>query len=243
MTYIREPLWTEALAKPDWYSYIAEDVKRLEEQAKVASPEVRKNIKEEMYTTIEKAVAHKTLTMATSGSNLDVERAPIDTVVIHHTKNKPGMTLNRLNAMQLLRIYGMYYANPTDPREKAFKGRPIWSGHFYHDKQVFWGYHWLVRNDGTAEHLLKDSYVGWHAGNWDVNCRSIGICIDDDLSSKEPTDLALKAIAVIIKSHYPHILADNVVGHRDVCLNTVCPGELFECGWRPTLLEYIKNAD
>lgn len=37
--------------------------------------------------------------LATSGANQDAERKPIDTIVIHHTANAPGMTRERLSAM------------------------------------------------------------------------------------------------------------------------------------------------
>lgn len=237
--YINQTFWRKALSKPDWYLILAEDFKRLEEVAErnKNQPE-HKQIKREAYELIEEAVRQGTLPIARHGDNLDAQRKSVDTIVIHHTKNPPGMTLERLNAMQLLRIYGSYFANPTDPDELHFKGKPIWSGHFYEGQQVFWGYHWLVRKDGSIEHILKDNYIGWHAGNWDINTRSIGICIDDDLSEKEPTLADLKSVAKIIKQTYPNA---KVVGHCDINSRTECPGPLFHKSWRQKLLDLLAK--
>lgn len=235
--YIDEKFWWESLGKPDWYLLLADDFKRLEELAHKHKDEAdHKQIKREAYEIVEKAVREGHVPLASEGDNLDKERKPVDTIVIHHTKNQPGMTLERLNAMHLLRIYGKYYANPTDEREKHFKGQKIWSGHYYKGQQVFWGYHWIVRNEGTAEHILDDSYIGWHAGNWDVNTRSIGICIDDDLSQKEPAYAALENVAAIITRHYPDVSMKNIVGHCDVNKQTECPGLLFHKSWREKLI-------
>ncbi len=225
------------MGKPDWYLYIADDFKRLEEQVqKELDPEKRKEIKREVYEMVETALRQKSLPLATSGEDLDRERRPIDTIVIHHTKNAPGMTLERLNAVQLLRIYGMYYANPTSAEERDFKGKPVWSGHFYNNEQVFWGYHWLIRENGSTEHILDDKYVGWHAGNWEVNTCSIAISIDDDLTEKEPSEAALKAVAEVIRSNYVQIKPEQIVGHCDVSKQTQCPGHLFHESWQAKLI-------
>lgn len=232
-----ERLWHEALTKPDWYLYIGDNFKHLSELAKHETDyDKRKQIKEPVYAAVEAAVKNKTLPLAEQGENLDRERQPIDMIVIHHTANRPGMTLERLNAMHLLRIYGSYYANPTKSGEEHFKGKPVWSGHFYNGQQVFWGYHWFIRQDGTVEHILEDKYIGWQAGKWDVNIRSVGICIDDDLTHKEPNETILKSIATIISQHYSTVPKAKIVGHLDVNPKTECPGDKFQTSWQPKLL-------
>lgn len=232
---VDKQLWTDALQKPDWYLYIADDFKKLEDFASKQDHQTKADIKDTVYRLVEEAYESGAMPLATSGENLDKERNPIDTVVIHHTSGKPGMSLNRLNAIQLLRIYGMYYADPADPKEKHFKGKPVWSNHFYKDRQVFWGYHWLIRNDGTAEQILEDCYLGWHAGNWEVNTRSVGICIDDDLSEKEPSEIVLHKVAKIIKENYPNI---ELFGHGEV-RDTTCPGKLFKTTWKQKLNDLL----
>lgn len=236
--YINEDFWRKSLSQPNWYLLLNDDFKRLEQLAENESDYAkRKQIKNMAYSLVEEAVKDGRLPMAETGDNLDAERQqPIDTVVIHHTKNKPGMTLERLNAMQLLRIYGLYFANPTDPKEKHLKGQPIWSGHFYKSKQVFWGYHWLIHENGASEQILDDKYIGWHAGNWDINTRSVGICIDDDLSDKEPSESVIEAVANVIKQNYPDVDLSRVFGHCEVYDRTECPGQLFLGSWKQRLI-------
>jgi hypothetical protein len=236
-SYIDESLWRQCLSQPNWYELLASDFKRLEDlAAKEVDYNKRKRIKDEAYGLVEQALVHNTIPLASVGPDLDAERQPIDTIVIHHTKNQPGMTLARLNAMQLLRIYGMYYNNPSDPRETEFKGQPIWSGHFQNEQQLFWGYHWLIRNDGQVNNLLNDLAIGWHAGNWDVNKRSIAVCIDDDLTESEPKDAVLESIADLIESKYPYIDKARIIGHSDANSSTECPGNSFHDVWRAKLL-------
>jgi hypothetical protein len=238
--YINEDFWRNALSQPTWYLLLKDDFSRLEQIAKQEKDyDKRKQIKDKAYGLVEEAVVSGNLVMGSTGDNLDAERKPIDTIVIHHTNSRPGMTLERLNAIQLLRIYGSYFAKPTDPKEEHLKGQPIWSGHFYKSKQVFWGYHWFVREDGTSERILDDSYIGWHAGNWDVNTRSVAICVDDELTDKEPSDAVIDSIIDTILKHYPSFNRDKILGHCDVNLSTECPGHLFHETWRQKILDKL----
>jgi N-acetylmuramoyl-L-alanine amidase len=238
--YIDEKFWKESLTKPDWYLLLKDDFDRLEKLAeKETDYHKRKRIKTKAYSLVEEAVSNGTLPLADSGDNFDAERQPIDTVVIHHTKSKPGMALERLNAIQLLRIYGDYFANPTSLQERHLKGQPVWSGHFYKSRQVFWCYHWLIREDGKRERILEDRYIGWHAGNWDVNTRSVGVCIDDDLSEKEPSERVIQSIAETIREYYPAVGASKIVGHCEVNHKTKCPGHLFLESWKQKLIDSL----
>lgn len=241
--YIDEQFWQKSLSHPDWYLRLADDFKRLEKLAETEQdPAKHKQIKREAYGVVEAALTAGAIPLATSGEDLDKDRQPIDTIIIHHTKNEPGMTLERLNAMQLLRVYGMYYANPTDPKEEHFKGQPVWSNHFRNDRQVFWVYHWFVRQGGSTERLLDDKYIGWQAGNWEVNTRSVAICIDDDLTNSEPSIGVLETIAGIIRENYPSISANSVLGHCEVNDKTKCPGDLFLPSWKGKLLNLLAES-
>lgn len=239
--YIDEAFWRDALSKPTWYLILNDDFERLEDLAKNETDYAkRKLIKDKAYSLVEEAVSTRRLPMSEMGDNLDVERKPIDTIVIHHTKNKPMMTLERFNAIQLLRIYGRYFTNSTDPKEEHLKGQQIWSGHFFNDRQVFWGYHWLIREDGKSEHILNDDYIGWHAGNWDVNTRSVGICVDDDLSEKESSETVIQSLADTISQHYPAVDNVKIVGHCEVNDSTDCPDNLFLESWKHKLVAKLQ---
>ena len=156
----------------------------------------------------------------------DAERMPIDTVVIHHTSNPPGLSAARLSAIELMRLYGPYFANPPEADMQS-KGTPIVSGHKRNGKQVFWPYHWLIRNDGHAERLLSDPEIGWHAGNWDINCRSIAIALDNDYENSKPSNLVLRAMATLIVNRYGQVPVTRIYGHREVNKKTTCPSVLF----------------
>lgn len=165
--------------------------------------------------------------------NWDEDRQNIDTVVVHHTNRPGGLTNERLNAMELARLYiPRYLSDSTDP---YVKGQPIYSGHFdSKGRQVFYPYHWIIRQNGDAERLLDDNAVGWHAGNWDVNKRSVAICFDDDLANKPPTDASLETARDILRDNYQKT---QLIGHRQVNSATECPGNAFlgDDGWGNTL--------
>ncbi len=230
--------WSEVIKRPDWYIEFLDFFKKHE-----ANLEDRE-LDEFRYTCrkfFEQALQKDEVALASSGPNLDDQRLPLDTVVIHHTSNKPGYRLNYMNAVHLLNIYAPYFIDPTDEREKSLKGAALWSGHFKDGKQVFWGYHWLMKMDGTFERLLEDRQIGWHAGNWEVNRRSVAICLDNDYEKQDPGDDILQKLATHIKENYPNIESQNIIGHCEAKLGTICPGGNFIGGWKAKLLNYIDH--
>lgn len=87
---------------------------------------------------------------------------------------------------------------------------------------------------------MSDSEIGWHAGNWDINCRSIAIALDNDYEKGRPSELVLRAVAALIVSRYGHVPIARVFGHREVNAKTSCPSELFLSepagnGWKDDL--------
>lgn len=172
----------------------------------------------------------------------DDERAPIDHVMIHHSNRAEGLTRARLNAMHLLRLYVPRYLK-GDIVNSAGELQPIYSGHFdSEDNQVFCGYHWKVDQDGESERLLQDSALAWHAGNWDMNKRSVAIMIDDDLTEAHPTGPALNAVIDILSEHYRHIHLSSatLLGHH-ATFRTLCPGNAFEDGWKQEILAKLSK--
>ncbi len=170
------------------------------------------------------------IALGKSGKNWDEDRLPIDTIVIHHTSTTPDDLIITLDALGLLRIYSSVYSN----KEEGQFGLPIWSNHFYKGRQTFVSYHYLIREDGSYEQLLKDEYIGWHCGNYMCNRRSIAIAFLDCLDDKSPTQQALEKAKTIIGKYRPR----NVLGHKDINRNVTCPGKLFDQGesWRNLLL-------
>jgi hypothetical protein len=152
----------------------------------------------------------------------DNDRKAITTAVIHHTSTKKTSTPTYLSSIHLFTLYYPVYKSGFGKINK--KPQPISSGHFYKGKQTFIGYHYLVYENGDYIKTLKDEYVGWHAGNYKVNCESIGIALVDDLREKHPTNKAIEAVNKIL-SKYNNL---NVLGHRDVKKEYApCPSNLW----------------
>ena len=137
------------------------------------------------------------------------------------------MTKELLSAMELVRLYATQYYKPSYEEDAHIQGQPIWSNHLRNGKQVFWPYHWLIREDGTAERLLEDHETGWHAGKWEVNCRSVAITLYGDFDSNIPSDVQLASIARIISSNYSQVAHENIIGHCEVNPKKSCPGVWF----------------
>lgn len=234
--FFSEQKWRDAAQRPDGYLQIVEEYKDLMKQAEDADKDTMKNIKEEVYSFIEELLETDQFYLAGEGYDFDAERQSVDTAVIHHIGGHPGMKLSRLNALGFMRMYAYYYAYPIESK-KHLQRKPIYSGHFKDGKQVFFTYHWLVRRDGKVERLLQDDEIGWQAGDWNMNCRSVAICFDDTLTKKEPTREALEAVADIIKANYKEL---EILGHREINPRTDCPGELFLSKWKQELTEKVS---
>ena len=230
--------WVEVIKKPDWYFEFDKYIKAAR-QAFPEGSEGRGKIHKATRHFFEKALLENKVALATNGPNLDAQRKPIDTIVIHHTGH-PNYRLNYMEATQLLNIYARYYANPTLAQERGLKGEPIWSNHFRDGRQTFLCYHWLMHLDGSFERLLDDDKIGWQAGDWDVNCRSVAICLDNDYEKQDPPAEILEKLAAHITKYYPEISKERIIGHREANPSTICPGENFLSGWKPKLLDLLS---
>jgi N-acetyl-anhydromuramyl-L-alanine amidase AmpD len=77
-----------------------------------------------------------------------------------------------------------------------------------------------------VERLLQDRHVGWHAGDWEVNRASVGICLAGDYSRQRPTAAALAALRGVL-ARYP---GATLMLHREVNCATDCPGPWASAG-------------
>lgn len=235
-----ENRWRQIVRKSDWYFEFIKFSNKAKQELSEDTNEPQK-LNKQVRHFFEEALATGKVALGLSGPDWDSEREPIDTIVIHHTSAEPGYRLPYMNATQLLNVYAPYFTNPYDERDKAVKGQPIWSGHFKGSQQIFYLYHWLMRLDGSFERLLDDDQIGWHAGNWGINKRSIAICIDNDYENQDPTDEILHKLADFIKENYPQIKPGQIIGHREARSGTICPGKNFVSGWKPKLLKYLTD--
>lgn len=234
--------WEQLLQDPLWYVSLASAFRELA-TLRQTDPSRYETLKEEIYDFFEGCLLSDTVALGDTGKPWDTERAPIDTVIVHHTSNLPGMRATRLSAIELIRLYAPHFANPPE-EDKEIAGQPIYSGHFRDGKQVFWPYQWLIRSDGRAERLLHDTEIGWQAGKWSVNCRSVALCFDGDFEHSMPSEIELRAAAAIIRNQYPAVSKDRVWGHCEVNTKTTCPSTHFlgtenQDGWKAKLLDLI----
>src|SRR5579859_8041558 len=236
MTYVDSERWAREIRQPDWYLRLRDEYLDLLARARESPRLTARAIANEVYGFFETALEQQALAIGESGPDWDVERRPIDTVVIHHTALDPGTTINRIEAIHLTRIYASYYTNPA-PKDTAIRGTGIHSGHIRNGRQVFYCYHWLVRADGKCERLLADHEIGWHAGDWDFNCRSVAVCFDADATDAQPSSKALAAVAKLLRTRYAEVDGSRVLGHREINRRTTCPGDQFLDGWKRLLLE------
>lgn len=233
--YFYTDYWAKAIKKPLWYQEL------LDWQASLPAleGEERWALLNELRDFFESALLSGEVFLGKSGPDMDAERKPIDTLVIHHTSMEPGLRSSRLNAVHMINIYIPYYANPTLAGEEHLKDKPLWSGHFMGGQQVFYGYHWLMRMDGSFEQLLENRHLGWQAGNWQINRKSVAICLDNDYENQNPTDEVISKLAQHIVKNYPHIKPEQVIGHCEAREGTVCPGDGFMNGWRQQLRKKV----
>lgn len=238
----QQDYWEEQLLHPDWYIRLEDELRMLffpvvhhDAQLKV--------FRNQVYELIARMVEEKRLPIAIDGPNLDGERKPVGSIVIHHTEEEPEISLGRLSAIGLIRQYAYQYLEDNVLGHRV-RGRPIWSGHFREGKMVFFAYHWLVRPDGTAERLLEDAYIGWHAGNWEINTKSVGIALSGNYENAVPPLRQIEAIVQLMKERYPHVSGTNIIGHREVPgvrESVTCPGAYFLRGWKETLLQKLQE--
>ena len=222
--------WREAVrTQSDWYRVIYPEFEAILARYEGGTLADRKMARNLVYGFFEELLDRKEVILGTEGKDWDSERKPVDTVVIHHTKGEGGITWQRLDAMHLLRLYAKSYLAPST--EKEIKGLPVYSSHFRAgeggERMVFYAYHWLVRSDGSFERLLADDETGWQAGNWDINCRSVAICLDGDFEQTDPPAQMLEGARQIIREHYAHVAKERIIPHRKANTSTTCPGDWF----------------
>ncbi len=229
--------WESRLQYPDWYIRLEDELKQIFFPVVHNQPHV-KSFRHKVYDLIDELLQNNKLPLAKNGQNLDIERKEVDTIVIHHTEEEPAMRLTKLSAIGLVRQYAFQYL-ANDVLGDQGRGKPVWSGHFRSGEMVFFAYHWLIRPDGVAERLLEDAYIGWHAGNWEINTRSIGIAFSGNYEEGIPPVSQIEAAAQVIKEHYPHVAQTRMIGHREVTQGISCPGAHFLSTWKDILLRGV----
>ncbi len=233
--------WESRLHSPDWYIRLEDKLDQLFFPVVHDNPQL-KAFRNQVYELVEELLESKAIPLAEEGPDLDSERRPVDTIVIHHTEEAADMRLGKLSAIGLVRQYARQYLS-DNVLGKHVRGEPMWSGHFRNGEMVFFAYHWLIRANGVAERLLEDRYIGWHAGNWDVNTRSVGIALSGNYENGTPPITQIEATARVIREYYAHVAKSGIVGHREVTEGITCPGADFLEEWKEKLINAALFRD
>ena len=214
--------WESKFRHPDWYIKLAQEIKFLF----VSS--LNKEERRRVVNLTAKLLKEGKIALGKRGPNFDENRIKVDTVIIHHTGSRIK-SLEYLSALGLLRLYALDYLGNKGLGHQIY-GAPIWSGHFLNGKQVFFPYHWVMFEDGRTKRLLDDKYIGWHAGNWKINKRSVGIALSGDFELHSPTVGYIKRLIKLISKNYPNIKKNRILLHCDI-VKTACPGTGFISQW------------
>lgn len=85
-------------------------------------------------------------------------------------------------------------------------------------------YHYIIDAKGNTRNTRPLSEIGYHAGNWEINEKSVGICILGNYENDTPTKDSLDTLAALSKEITRVYGVETVCGHRDIKA-TACPGE------------------
>ena len=234
--------WTEALGKPLWYQDLQEELNTLVFTDKSSDARLRW-LRKQFILTVGCALQEGRISLADikEFESLDAEREPISNLVIHHTEGSSQATPEELNTLGFLLQYTKDFSSGLVLGQHV-DGKPIGSGHLVNGRQVFFAYHWLINDRGDAIRLLDDKHIGWHAGNWSVNRRSVGIALAGNFDEHLPPECQLQGLVDLIKTTYPSIESRRIYGHYQVNFNKTCPGVTFAKSWKTILLERLGGG-
>ena len=95
-------------------------------------------------------------------------RRPITTVVVHHTAGSFTNDIEKLS--------GWIDRN----HHKRFRKMNKSEGKYI-------AYHFMVTPNGRVWKTRHPKHIGHHAGNWEVNKKSLAICLVGDFSNRRPS--------------------------------------------------------
>ena len=152
----------------------------------------------------------------------DVQRKKITYVILHHTATLEDTTWQTLSKIGQTRTYAGYtHSEHYDIETK---------------EETYIAYHWLVYQNGTVRQCLRDEYIGWHAGNWGINCAAIAISFVGNFVDKNPSDASLKAAGQILKLYS----SVKLKGHKEIKA-TACPGRVLD--FKDKIIAHSKESN
>lgn len=140
-----------------------------------------------------------------TGSLLGGTRRPVTTIVVHHTAGVASDDIRQVSS-EISRLH----------RRKFRKmGKSV---------GLHVAYHFLITPNGKVWKTRDPDDVGHHAGNWNVNKYSIGICLAGDFSKHKPTRAQVQALDRLVRRLQGERRISKVIPHS-YCRATLCCGE------------------
>ena len=161
---------------------------------------------------------------------------PVDMLVVHHSVGPEFRDVDHDTIAQWFSDIG---------RNRGYAGLAH-SGHYYKGRETFaqaqLAGHWHGGKYCVFE-IMDDvlNNVAWHAGNWPINQRSLGLENCGRYSSPAD-DAVLRGIADYWRAHDRRVNGNSYINpHRDVTTtSTACPERLGD--QIPKIIEYVNGA-
>jgi len=182
----------------------------------------------------------------------DVNRKTVDYLVLHHAVTPLWSDKSKAWLAQWFSDNGYARAYSSNPGNWSGLTNPYTGARSY-SQAHFAGQRVDGSTPDATDQERADGYrlvplvsdvwgqITWHAGNWDINTRSIGIENLGDYRNYTLRDGDAKVIAAFWRPQDQKLGgATAVVGHKEVSqLGTECPARIMEM--RDTVVNYINN--
>lgn len=148
----------------------------------------------------------------------------IQYLILHHSASlKDKTTAEHVNEWHRKRNWGTW--------RKPVKAQKSSLG-FYSQ------YGYIIERNGAVVQCRKDDEISWHSGDWDMNTKSIGICLLGNFDKEKPDNEQIFALRDLLKglAGKYNIPKENILGHNEV-KTTRCPGKEIKIAYIRTLIK------
>jgi len=194
--------------------------------------------------TVDRALPSDILTPVPQAGEFVYTPRPITAIVIHHSGSFPASWQTNAEAIEGYRNYHKYSVHPG-----VYADRSTWAWH-QDPATLEWyqmpaqqdfpdgcsgangydindiDYHWLIGTDGLIYAGRPENTIGWHASNWEINQRSLGVCFVGCFDWYTPSDLQYWAGVDLVSKKMIQYRIKEIYRHSDFALKS-CPGYSF----------------
>ena len=150
-----------------------------------------------------------TRSVGNGSSLLGGVRRPITTIVVHHTAGMASNDIRQVSA-EISRLH-----------RRKFRQMGKSAG-------LHVAYHYLITPNGKVWQVRDPDDIGHHAGNWNVNKHSLGICLVGDFSKHRPTKAQVKSLDTLVRRLQAERQIKRSVIPHSYCRATLCCGEYLK---------------